>query len=353
MNAKDLDLKIKKLDYEIEEFNSKMIFGSSKEDEKKFDKLIKEKDMLFKKKIDLISSQNSNLIQNKAIRDYLIDYTNGKYNHATSYSYFLLNEKTKKKAIEKFLYYNTNCISSKEDLVKEIPLIDEIIDIINKSPISDETLIRFQKTNITEDEERNNIHQKEYKVGEILNWGIRSTSKDLNFVEKIASGNDRIELDSISVNGGYEYTEFKIVGPKRKLDIENYSYYEQSESLVMGKFIVEKVEHFKPKIVYDETEVTFPEYLKANNYTFEERITKNGKNFITIYDNNNNRILDMSKDNFVKHSDSYDGCFSSNNNVTFEKIINGETPYKIYKKENKTKSIYGLERQIVTIQQLF
>ncbi len=317
-------------------------FDPDLEDE--LDELLIKRRKLQLQRLDLEAKINDNYIKDKELRDYIYDYTNGNYRDATTYTELINNGKTKKEAFEYVRIYGN---SNSDDLLKEeIKKIEKLQNMIIAQPYKDDTLIRFEKTQM---DENLNDKQRQYKIGEILNWGIRSSSTNINYFEKISSGNDAIVLEPLMAAYPFTYTEFKIVG-SQYLDISKYSEYpDQKEALIQGKFKVINVENFRSNIVYDETKLTFKEYLRKYNYRYEERITKSGKDFITIYDINNKRIYDYSKLHFIESIENY---LSLKNKPTFEDILNGKVIYKIERKENKEKSTYGIARQIVTIKQI-
>lgn len=345
---KKLEDDIKSIQTKINEIenNTNYMYSDEKDDE--LSELFKKRADLQKSLLDEQAKEDITMIQNKELRDYIYDYTNGDYKIACGYTQYLEDGLSEEESLKNTSYYLNGGIDkiSDNELENKIRLAKQLSDEIDKQKETSKLLVRFEKTQM--DQDYNDVSKK-YKVGEEVNWGIRSTSSNENYFEKVVSGKDKIKGDSLNSAYPFTYTEYHIVGNKKGLDISKYSQYkEQNEVLVKGKFIVKKVENFTPKIVYDEKPLTFKEYIKKNDYNWELRTSRNGNEMLTIYDKDKKKIYDGKISNFV---DSIDGHYSYRDRPTLNDILDGKIPYKIEKKENKERSTYGIARQIVTLEQ--
>lgn len=349
-NQKQLQNEIDIIQLKINEIenNPDYIFGNEKLDNELND-LFEKRTKLQKKLLDEKANNDKSMIQDKELRDYIYDYTNGDYKIACDYTQNLENGLNEKEAFEKTNYYQNSGINkiSDEDFKNKIRLTNELVKEIDNQKENNKLLVRFEKTQV--DENYKDV-SRQYKVGEEIKWGIRSTSSNEKYFTKVISGKDKIKAESLMSAYPYTYTEFQIVGDKKGLDISKYSQYkDQSEILVKGKFRVKEVKHFEPKIVYDEKPIKFNDYLKQNNYKYELRTAKSGKEMITIFDKEGKKIYDQSINNFSLSIDNYS---SYKKTPSVKDIIDGKVPYKIDKIENKEKSIYGTKRQIVILEQI-
>ena len=231
---------------EIEESRDYM-FGNKKLNEE-LDNLLEKRTKLQKNLLDEKAKNDKTMIQDKELRDYIYDYTNGDYAIACNYTRYLANGLSENEAFEKTNDYQNSGIYkiSNKEFENKIRLTRELSKEIDNQNENSKLLIRFEKTQV--DEYYNDV-SKQYKVGEELNWGIRSTSSDENYFNKVMSGKDKIKANSLTSAYPYTYTEYRIVGDKKGLDISKYSQYkDQKEVLVKGKFRVKEVEHYEPKI---------------------------------------------------------------------------------------------------------
>lgn len=331
---------------EIEK-SSDYLFGNEKLG-KELDNLVEKRTILQKELLDEKAKNDISMIQNKELRDYIYDYTNGDYQIACSYTQYLANGLDDYEAYKKVnLYQNSGSQKlSDEKFEEKIKLAKELSKEIDNQKETNKLLVRFERTQV--DENYKDV-SKQYKVGEEVKWGIRSTSSNENYFDKVISGKDKIEANSLNSSYPFTYTEYRIVGNKKGLDISEYSQYkDQDEVLVKGKFRVKEVEHFEPKIVYDEKPIKFNDYIKQNDYNYELRTAKKtGREMITIYDKSGKIIYNKGVDDFI--SDNY---YSYKQKPNIEDIVNGKVSYKIEKMENKEKSMYGTKRQIVTLEKI-
>lgn len=178
-----------------------------------------------------VNKENSKKTQKleEELKSTLENYTSGKYSFYCEYSQGIIenNENIKDKALK----YNTSYGTSKEETIQKIEDTKKIIEIIENQPLKEQTLYRIEREFLT-----NKIN---YKVGEIIKWGIRSTTKDNNFADKVLNGFDKGFDKKDFLNG---CTIFKIEGKIKSLDIDKYSKFDQQEALVYGNFKVKNIE---------------------------------------------------------------------------------------------------------------
>lgn len=358
-NQYQLENKLKTIQNRIDEIedSTEYYFGNEKLSEE-LDDLLEKRDNLQKEILDEKAKKDKKMIQDKELRDYIYDYTNGDYKIACSYTQYLANGLSEEKAFEKVEYYQNGGFDklSRDEFKKKVELAQKLSNEIDNQEISNNLLIRFEKTQT--DGNYNDL-QKKYKRGEEVNWGIRSTSANENYFNKVMSGKDKIQAGSLNSAYPYTYTEYRIIGDKKGLNIAKYSQYkDQDEVLVKGKFIVKDVEEVRPIYVYDKkiTKATFEEKMKERGFSYKKDVSKAGRDIIRIYDENNNptgtvytyEALLNQQQGRVGYKKEYMA-----NNV--DDILSGKVPY-YYKEEevlNEEKSKTDvIPRQIVTLEQI-
>lgn len=164
------------------------------------------------------SSGGSLTKENKA---YLREYTSGKYRAACSISQEIQEGK------------------QPDGDAKDIEQTKQLMKVIDSQPIRNDELVRVE------------TGHADLKAGDVLTWGIRSTSRDTAFADKVLNRQDegtKDKLYSLHDDRYFGMTEYHITGNKKALDVDEYSNFDQQESLVQGKFKVKSVEktEFKP-----------------------------------------------------------------------------------------------------------
>lgn len=342
---KKLEEQLNNIQKEIDKLENKVSF-----DEDNFDELIKKRADLQKQLLDEKAKKDKNYIQDKELRDFIYDYTNGEYRIACEYSQYLENGLNEKESFEKANYYLNRGIDqlSEKEFSQKLEMTKKLMNEINNQKETDKLLVRFEKTQ-TDEYYKDKSHQ--YKIGEEVNWGIRSTSSNENYFEKVMSGNDKLEASGLNSAYPYTYTEYRIIGQKKGLDISKYSEYkDQDEVLVKGKFVVKDVKKLRSNYVYDEKITYFKDWIDENKYTYEIRTAKSGNEIISVYDEKGKRIIDKKTDSFCESISDY--C-SYKKSPDINDIINGKVPYKKENILNKEKStIVDYPRQVVTLEQI-
>ena len=201
------------------------------------------------------------------LRQTIKEYTTGNYEDICAYSQYLANGDSDKSPS---LWYK----SKEEWEEKELPKIDdsikesvqEITDLINTQEVSSEPLVRIERS------------QNPAKEGDILDFGIKSTSASEDFVKQTADGNmEGIDFDLLKENNNGEWTEYRFVNSK-SLDISSMSEYpDQNERLVCGQYKVVNTEVIKAEKPHWVTE-SKPISEVAENV--EPFVSKSGKDMI-------------------------------------------------------------------------
>ncbi len=222
------------------------------------------------------SATTSPVSLSKDNQEYLRAYTAGKYDACCNISQEIEESGT----------------TSKDYDSSDLEQTKQIMKVIDNQPVNSSELVRIESGYAS------------HQVGDTITWGIRSTSRDTEFADKVLNRNDdgaRDKLYSTYDDSYLGMTEYRIVGNKKSLDISNYSEYDQQESLVKGKFKVvgkEEIRYQPPKkIRFDEAVKDNPE-LK-NNYS--EFTSKNGN--LMMRDNQTGQTYSQSQfDRLVYHN---------------------------------------------------
>ncbi len=170
----------------------------------------------------------------KELQEVLYDYTNGFYRDLCDYSQYLVNGNdnnaspslyTKSKA-----WWEKNILSFvTEDERKNA---EKLLNIIENQPVSDEPLVRIERD------------RKDARPGEILSFGLRSASADLDFIEKIIDQEIEGFEDHDFFNGNW--TEYRFLNSKN-LDVSEISaYQDQKERIFAGRYKVVSTEAVAP-----------------------------------------------------------------------------------------------------------
>lgn len=200
------------------------------------------------------------------------DYTNGKYDYYCEYSQALVSKTGKdlQEAIERVDKYEGSGYYIQNIGVDEAKRrTKEMMDIIDSQPETETPLYRI---------DRWNFDQKE---GDIIEWGIHSTSRDAGFADRVLGGNEE---------GFVEYAErlksrptvFEIVGKKKHLDISEFSDFDQQESLVFGKFRIKSIT--EPDLSLSIKKQGFDDAVKEFPDSFEFFTSKKGKEMVRFAD---------------------------------------------------------------------
>lgn len=205
----------------------------------------------------------------------LFDYTNGEFRNVCEWSQYITDKNNFRST---YLWDEGKGISKsiKED-------VDDIHELIKEQPKEKGKLIRFERANHIDYGRYSGMYEN-FKEGNYLNLGIRSTTRDLEFVDKLL--NMEVEgLESYHKRAN-EYGHIKYVfDSSRSLDVSNISAYpDQLEELVYGKYKITKVTHNKGEAGgYEYIRMPMKEYVKENNLETEIRISKKGNENIVVH----------------------------------------------------------------------
>lgn len=147
---------------------------------------------------------------------FLKDYTEGEFANA----YIVAQKLIEGKEINDSAFVTGNGM----DHAKETR---RLLDKINSSTPSDQTLVRYENGSI------NPIP----KEGDTWTVGLRSFSRDKDFVNKVVANEDK----GVKAFGG-NIVEYITEGKTRSFDMAPYSNFKQQEALVSGDFKVKNVE---------------------------------------------------------------------------------------------------------------
>lgn len=205
----------------------------------------------------------------------LFDYTNGEFRNVCEWSQYITDKNNFRST---YLWDEGKGISKsiKED-------VDDIHELIKEQPKEKGKLIRFERANHIDYGRYSGMYEN-FKEGNYLNLGIRSTTRDLEFVDKLL--NMEVEgLESYHKKAN-EYGHIKYVfDSSRSLDVSNISAYpDQLEELIYGKYKITKVTHNKGVTGgYEYIRMPMKEYVKENNLETEIRISKKGNENIVVH----------------------------------------------------------------------
>lgn len=206
------------------------------------------------------------------MRELLQEYTNGLYDDVCEYSQYLLEPKERISRTYTNEYWIKECLPNIADKQRE--QIEKLMNIILQQEISNIPLCRVERID-------GNIIQ--YKKGDVITFGIRSTSKEMNLYKKILSN----EIDGLEQIADSEVIEYHFLTNK-SLDISDISSHKaQRESLICGKYKVidiKKVYTYKERYKINAKPVT--EYLRAKGISYKYFQTKTGKQMIKYNENN-------------------------------------------------------------------
>ena len=165
----------------------------------------------------------------KEVQEALHSYTDGHYADICEYTQYVhaggipsMFYKTREKWEEQRL---PNISEKDRDIAEQI--YKTIID----QPTTDNYVVRLERgaSNAVE--------------GDLLNFGVRSTSSDADFIKRIENGEmEGFDFDLLGKNNNGDWTELRFVNSK-KLDISDVSAYkDQKENLIAGRYKVVKTE---------------------------------------------------------------------------------------------------------------
>ena len=222
----------------------------------------------------------------------LFKYTDGDYQKICDYSQYITDETQFSptylwdKNGEGQLYKITN--KEKDDVKK-------IHDLIKKQPVEKNKLIRVETL-------RRGSYD-DYRLGKTLNFGIRSATRDKEFLEKIEKS-QVAGFGKVSENLNQHKNVKFVFNSSKSLDISSISAYEeQEEELIRGPYrIVRLQRHYGKEAGWEYIDIPMTQYVEENGLETELRISKKGKEMSKI---NAQTVAILREMNIRKARDSF------------------------------------------------
>lgn len=234
--------------------------------------------------------ENNDKMISEEIKQTLKDYAKGKYGYYTEYSQ-ALNSKSGadlEEEIKKIDYYNDGWYSQSVGIDRLKKRTKELMSLISNQREDKTPLYRIDRRPF------------DSNIGDVLTWGIRSTTRDKELPQRVLAGNEEgmshyFERSKMQNRP----TIYEIIGTKRHLDISNYSEYNQQESLIHGKFKVKDI--IQPEISQDIKKQTFQEAIKTYPEKFKIFTSKSGKEMVE-YEGKNYTVSNFKNRTFYNGS---------------------------------------------------
>ena len=209
----------------------------------------------------------------KDMQKTLYDYTNGEFQEICDYSQYITDEKQFKPAYlwdkEGKGQLHTITDKTKAD-------VKAIHDLIDSQPLEKEKLIRFEKLRSGD--------YSDYQVGDTLNFGIRSATRDKEFIEKLEQ--DRVVGFETKKRGLNSRKNVKFIfNSSKSLDVSNISEYpDQLEELIQGSYKIVDTKFVEGKNEgWEYIDMPMTQYVEENNLKTEIRVSKKGNKNIVIH----------------------------------------------------------------------
>ena len=220
-----------------------------------------------------IAKKTNVLDLSKDMQKSLYDYTNGEYQEICDYSQYITDEKQFKPTYlwDKDGKGQLHTISDKTKSD-----VEAIHDLINKQPLEKDKLIRFEKLRSGD--------YSDYQVGDTLNFGIRSATRDKEFIEKLEQ--DRVVGFETKKRGLNSRKNVKFIfNSSKSLDISNISEYpDQLEELIQGSYKIVDTKFVEGKNAgWEYIDMPMAQYVEENNLKTEIRVSKKGNKNIVIH----------------------------------------------------------------------
>lgn len=223
----------------------------------------------------------------KELQYRLYEYTIGCYDRICHYSQFI----TDKTQFAPLLLWDRDGKGMYHELTDEDKLhIKQIHELIANQPIEKNKLVRYERL-------RSDADYSTYKIGKILNLGVRSATRDKEFIEKLEE--NQVDGYSIKERGLNRFKNVKFIfNTSKSLDISSVSKWpEQLEELIQGSYKIVDTKFIEGKTPYTEfIEIPFQQYVEENNLKTEIRISKQGNENIVVHlPNGKERIILLKK----------------------------------------------------------
>ena len=219
-----------------------------------------------------VAKKTNVLDLSKDMQKTLYDYTDGEYQEICDYSQYITDEKQFKPT---YLWHgNDGQLKKITDKTKAD--VKAIHDLINKQPLEKDKLIRFEKLRSGD--------YSDYQVGDTLNFGIRSATRDKEFIEKLEQ--DRVVGFETKKRGLNSRKNVKFIfNSSKSLDVSNISEYpDQLEELIQGSYKIVDTKFVEGKNEgWEYIDMPMAQYVEENNLKTEIRVSKKGNKNIVIH----------------------------------------------------------------------
>lgn len=219
-----------------------------------------------------VAKKTNVLDLSKDMQKTLYDYTDGEYQEICDYSQYITDEKQFKPT---YLWHgNDGQLKKITDKTKAD--VKAIHDLIDKQPLERDKLIRFEKLRSGD--------YSDYQVGDTLNFGIRSATRDKEFIEKLEQ--DRVVGFETKKRGLNSRKNVKFIfNSSKSLDVSNISEYpDQLEELIQGSYKIVDTKFVEGKNEgWEYIDMPMTQYVEENNLKTEIRVSKKGNKNIVIH----------------------------------------------------------------------
>lgn len=166
----------------------------------------------------------------------LYNYTDGDYATLCDYSQYIMNgdaDISPSQLASTKQWWEENRLPGITEQEKKDAV--ELLNIINDQPVSDTPLVRIEGSAL------------DVSSGDEVTFGLRSTSSDLSFINKIENQDMRgFDMDLLGEKNNGDWTEYHFINSKG-LDVSAISAYpEQQETIIAGTYKVVSVEKIDP-----------------------------------------------------------------------------------------------------------
>ena len=209
----------------------------------------------------------------KDMQKTLYDYTDGEYQKICDYSQYITDEKQFKPTY----LWDMNGEGQLHTITDKTKAdVKAIHDLIDKQPLERDKLIRFEKLRSGD--------YSDYQVGDTLNFGIRSATRDKEFIEKLEQ--DRVVGFETKKRGLNSRKNVKFIfNSSKSLDVSNISEYpDQLEELIQGSYKIVDTKFVEGKNAgWEYIDMPMTQYVEENNLKTEIRVSKKGNKNIVIH----------------------------------------------------------------------
>jgi phage head morphogenesis protein, SPP1 gp7 family len=219
-----------------------------------------------------VAKKTNVLDLSKDMQKALYDYTDGEFQEICDYSQYITDEKQFKPT---YLWHGEEG-QLKKITDKTKSDVEAIHDLINNQPLEKDKLIRFEKLRSGD--------YSDYQVGDTLNFGIRSATRDKEFIEKLEQ--DRVVGFETKKRGLNSRKNVKFIfNSSKSLDISNISEYpDQLEELIQGSYKIVDTKFVEGKNAgWEYIDMPMAQYVEENNLKTEIRVSKKGNKNIVIH----------------------------------------------------------------------